>query len=114
MEGALSALLRCGGPAWVRSQPAGWQAEVVRWRHPVLGAWYGGQSGRRRELPGSGAPAKPGAVGSALPPRARRDPAPVSGEAGVRQMHARRGPGERRGERTHNKTWLAAPTARLE
>lgn len=43
----------------------------------------------------------------ALPPRARRDPAPVSGEAGVRQMLAGRGPGERRGERTHNKTGLA-------
>lgn len=67
MEGALSALLRCGGPAWARSQPAGCQAEVVRWRHRVLGAWSGGRPGRRRELPGSGAPAKAGAVGSGPP-----------------------------------------------
>lgn len=49
-----------------------------------------------------------------LPPRARRDPAPVSGEAGVRQMHTGRGR-RRGGEREPTtKLGVAALTERLE
>lgn len=86
------------------------------------GAWCGGPPGRRgagaaARAPGKWGLAKPRRLGRrpSLPPRARRDPAPVSGEAGVRQMHAGRGPGERRGEREPTtKLGVAARTARLE
>lgn len=120
MEGTFSALLKCGGPDWVRSHPAGWQAEVLRWRHPVLGAWYSGRPGRR----GAGAVAR--APGKWGPCQARRPglrpslPAPGGTLRLCRERPASgrcsRGGGRGRGGESEPTTKLGslAPTARLE
>lgn len=72
MEGVFSALLllRCGGLTGCGSTP---QAGKQRWCAGGTGCWGRGRrpgrrgAGRRRELPGSGVFAKPGAVGAGPP-----------------------------------------------